>query len=129
MHPSIVEHDDNEEYTVTPEELNLCRMVFDQNCGPDRRMDIRKFSTFYQQSYATTKHAFDLMDRDQDGLISFDDFLLGYCKTRRQSHTNNIQYPTQDRIDRNLPFGPLDEYDPYSVPLEKIAASLKPYVY
>ena len=133
MHRSIEDQDeeeDEEEYTVTPRELNLCRMVFDENCGSGRRMDIQQFSNFYQQDYSTTKNAFGLMDRDQDGFISFDDFLLGYCKTRSQSHTKyNHRTPFGNRIDQNLPFGPLDEYDPYSVPIEKIAQSLKPYVY
>lgn len=124
-----------EEYTVTAEEVNLVRSVFDQNCGHDRRMDFQQFTNLYHHDYGTSKRAFGLMDRDNDGLISFDDFLLGYCKTRSPSagplaisHHGPMLAP-QNRADQHLPFGPLDEYDPYTVPLENIAASLKPYVY
>ncbi|CAF1051771.1 unnamed protein product [Brachionus calyciflorus] len=126
-----------EEYTVTADEVNTVRNVFDQNCGPDKRMDFQQFSYMYQKDYGTAKQAFSLMDQDDDGLINFDEFLLGYCKTRSQSNhaipieaAPSIRQPVRPRrVDNYLPFGPLDEYDPYGVPLENIANSLKPFVY
>lgn len=126
------ENDENEEYTVTAEEVNFVRSIYDRNCGPDGRMDFQQFQSMYQHDYETSRRAFAIMDRDMDGLLNFDDFLLGYCRTRPQAEKREYFRPEPiqtKRIDHHLPFGPLDEYDPYATPIENIAASLKPYAY
>lgn len=130
-------NEENEEHTITVEEVNLVRNIYDQNCGPDGRMDFQQFQNMYQHDFETSRRAFAIMDRDMDGLLTFDDFLLGYCRTRPQSE--QIEYEEREyqrpeprqikRIDEHLPFGPLDEYDPYTTPIENIAASLKPLNY
>lgn len=124
--------EENEEYTVTAEEVNFVRNIYDQNCGPDGRMDFQQFQNMYQHDFETSRRAFAIMDRDMDGLINFDDFLLGYCRTKPQPEKREYLRPEArpvKRIDQHLPFGPLDEYDPYTTPIENIATSLKPFVY
>ena len=78
-------------YDLTPYEANKLRKLFNEFSGIDRKLNFQEFVCLfgYWNDFLRGPHiigfaekAFHAADTNDDGLISFDEFLVAYCLTK-----------------------------------------------